>query len=131
MLAVGHAKVPESMFNNSQLFPAMFPWLYPYGKGGFQSHTQTIRMYAAKQCTARLQYWDKRFQEDEYFMYIAFNHKQIKSSSISSRLAAKRSSWQSVVDCISSADVQSLDSLIEHLKGDYRIQELSDASASR
>ena len=34
ILFVGHGAKPESMFNNSQLFPSMMPWLSPYGLGG-------------------------------------------------------------------------------------------------
>jgi hypothetical protein len=126
MLAVGHGEFPESIYNNPQLFPSMFPWLYPYGKGGFQSHTQRIRVEPSKQCAARLHYWDRRFQEDEYFMFIAFNHKQIRASSISSRLAAKRSSWQAVADRIGRADVESLDTLITKSKDMSHIGNMTD-----
>ncbi len=34
MLAVGHRKAPESIYHNPQLYPKMFPWLFPYGLGG-------------------------------------------------------------------------------------------------
>jgi hypothetical protein len=33
-LGFGHSSSPQSMFNNIQLFPQMFPWLFPYGLGG-------------------------------------------------------------------------------------------------
>ena len=34
MLAVGHSAEPESIYNNPQAYPKMFPWLFPYGLGG-------------------------------------------------------------------------------------------------
>jgi hypothetical protein len=34
ILAIGHAKTPESIYENPQLFPSMLPWLFPYGLGG-------------------------------------------------------------------------------------------------
>ncbi|RDX51841.1 hypothetical protein OH76DRAFT_1346286, partial [Lentinus brumalis] len=34
-LAYGHDQQPESMYHNADLYPRMFPWLYPYGLGGF------------------------------------------------------------------------------------------------
>jgi len=37
ILAVGHAEKPESMYDNTQLYPMMFPWLFPYGLGGIGS----------------------------------------------------------------------------------------------
>ena len=34
ILAIGHSSQPESIYNNSQLYPKMFPWLFPYGLRG-------------------------------------------------------------------------------------------------
>ncbi|EIW61748.1 uncharacterized protein TRAVEDRAFT_116284, partial [Trametes versicolor FP-101664 SS1] len=36
-LAYGHAAKPSSMYHNPQLYPRLFPWLYPYGLGGFDN----------------------------------------------------------------------------------------------
>lgn len=36
-LSVGHAEHPESIWNNPDLYPQMFPWLFPYGLGGICS----------------------------------------------------------------------------------------------
>ncbi|OCH89704.1 hypothetical protein OBBRIDRAFT_696602, partial [Obba rivulosa] len=37
VIAYGHASQPESLYNNPGLFPSMFPWLFPYGTGGFEN----------------------------------------------------------------------------------------------
>ena len=37
MLAVGHSNKPQSMWNNPQLYPQMFPWLLPYGIGSIDT----------------------------------------------------------------------------------------------
>ncbi|EPT00897.1 hypothetical protein FOMPIDRAFT_47466, partial [Fomitopsis schrenkii] len=37
MLAVGHDSTPASMYGNSDLYLGLFPWLYPYGEGGFEN----------------------------------------------------------------------------------------------
>ena len=34
VLAVGHSDRIESLWNNPQLYPQMFPWLFRYGVGG-------------------------------------------------------------------------------------------------
>ena len=34
VLAIGHAEKPELIYDNPQLYPMMFPWLFPYGLGG-------------------------------------------------------------------------------------------------
>ncbi|TFK81642.1 hypothetical protein K466DRAFT_441178, partial [Polyporus arcularius HHB13444] len=36
-LAYGHDHTPQSIYHNPDLFPGMFPWLYPYGLGGFEN----------------------------------------------------------------------------------------------
>ncbi|OBZ65120.1 hypothetical protein A0H81_14877 [Grifola frondosa] len=36
-LAYGHEQQPESIYHNPSLYPAMFPWLFPYGLGGFEN----------------------------------------------------------------------------------------------
>ncbi|KAH9899681.1 hypothetical protein C8Q73DRAFT_743563 [Cubamyces lactineus] len=36
-LAYGHRSEPTSIFGDPQLYPRMFPWLYPYGLGGFDN----------------------------------------------------------------------------------------------
>ncbi|KAI0351830.1 hypothetical protein OH77DRAFT_1410241, partial [Trametes cingulata] len=35
VLAYGHSAEPASIYNDATLFPRLFPWLYPYGLGGF------------------------------------------------------------------------------------------------
>jgi hypothetical protein len=44
VLATGHEKQPESIYNNPQLFPQMMPWLYPYGLGGLSNPLQQGRL---------------------------------------------------------------------------------------
>ncbi|KAJ6490016.1 hypothetical protein C8R45DRAFT_1053229 [Mycena sanguinolenta] len=43
-LGVGHANEPTSMYRNVQLYPQMFPWLFPYRKGGIghSEHQRSI-----------------------------------------------------------------------------------------
>ncbi|KAI0355613.1 hypothetical protein OH77DRAFT_1364522, partial [Trametes cingulata] len=36
-LAYGHASSPSSMYHNPALYPRLFPWLFPYGLGGFDN----------------------------------------------------------------------------------------------
>ncbi|KAJ3897245.1 hypothetical protein F5879DRAFT_1012921 [Lentinula edodes] len=33
-MRTSHAENPESLWNNPQLYPKMFPWLFPFGLGG-------------------------------------------------------------------------------------------------
>jgi hypothetical protein len=70
MLAVGHSSTLKSMYNNLQLYPQMFLWLFPYGLGGIGS----TQLSEAAHKHYLLMYHDKRFQTDVYFPFVAFSH---------------------------------------------------------
>ncbi|KAI4517648.1 hypothetical protein K525DRAFT_174774, partial [Schizophyllum commune Loenen D] len=38
VLGIGHDEKPEGIFDNPKAYPAMFPWLFPYGLGGIGMH---------------------------------------------------------------------------------------------
>lgn len=37
-MRTSHAMNPESLWNNPQLYPKMFPWLFPFQSGGYRMH---------------------------------------------------------------------------------------------
>ena len=43
IMAIGHEKNPESIYNNPQLFPQMMPWLFLYGLGGIGNSFQKYK----------------------------------------------------------------------------------------
>ncbi|KAI0355693.1 hypothetical protein OH77DRAFT_1402759, partial [Trametes cingulata] len=63
-LAYGHNAQPESIYHNSNLYPAMFPWLYPYGRGGFENEHIEARLDRKVHIRENLMYGDRRFQVD-------------------------------------------------------------------
>ena len=76
-LGVGTDSKPESLWNNPQLYPSMFPWLFPYGTGGLGNSEIHINVSDAVRKKNWLMYYDKRFQTDQFFSLIAFNQQQI------------------------------------------------------
>jgi hypothetical protein len=96
MLGVGQLDKPESMYNNVAAYPSMFPWLFPYGKGGLGHETHKFILGDQTRKRSLLLYHDKRFQTDMYFPMIAFNHEQLKASSKGSRIIVKRSKFAEV-----------------------------------
>ncbi|KAJ7254481.1 hypothetical protein C8J57DRAFT_1236723 [Mycena rebaudengoi] len=89
-LGFGHSAEPQSMFKNVQLYPQMFPWLFPYGLGGIGHHEHRHRISEAAHKRFLLMYHDKRFQTDLYFPMVAFNELQIKAGKTGSHLLAKK-----------------------------------------
>ncbi|KAJ3482221.1 hypothetical protein NLI96_g7136 [Meripilus lineatus] len=59
VLAVGRSDVPESIYHNPEQFPGMFPWLFPYGLGGFDTDRITKRLDRKPHVQRLLEYHDR------------------------------------------------------------------------
>lgn len=103
MLGIGHAKEPESIYHNTYLYPQMFPWLFPYGKGSFNqpAHAGVISMTAHKPWM--LMYHDKCFQLDPLFPLIAMNHEQIMKSVNTSFITARCKNFDDHINLLGAA----------------------------
>ena len=118
VLAVGHRKDPEPLWNNPQLYPRMFPWLFPYGLGGIG----TIHGLSDQEHKRRLlMYHDKRFQMDPMFPFVAFSHQQIKTSTSNSFLLAKKSSFTDIAQRILQLDMNALKGLLQKMSAEQHI----------
>jgi len=79
ILAIGHEKNPESIYNNPQLFPQMMPWLFPYGLGGIGNSLQKYKSADITHKRHLLLYYDKRFQKDPHFVYFTVPHRLLQT----------------------------------------------------
>ncbi|KAL6307531.1 hypothetical protein BKA93DRAFT_727480 [Sparassis latifolia] len=90
VLAYGHERDPASIYHNPQLYPGMFPWLFPYGLGRFENFLIQTRLERARHIHHLLMYTDRRFQIDEFFPFIVFNQEQIRGSTHRGYLLTER-----------------------------------------
>ena len=97
MLGIRQAKHSESLYSNSQLYPQMFPWLFPYGLGGFKNMAGIVEgekccilVFEEKRKQQLLMYHDKHFQLDPLFPLVALIHEQIKESTLAGYLLADK-----------------------------------------
>jgi hypothetical protein len=116
-LGIGHAAEPESIFNNPDLYPLTFPWLFPYGLGGIKNDRQ-VRVSEPARIRHLLLYHDKRFQLDPVFVLMAFNHQQIKSSTLGGHLLSKHKSFPQVMERLEQIDTDVMKNLTERIKKD-------------
>ncbi|KZT23612.1 hypothetical protein NEOLEDRAFT_1069064, partial [Neolentinus lepideus HHB14362 ss-1] len=70
-------------------------------------------------------YHDKRFQKDQYFPIIAFNHEQIKSSTTGGFLLAERQSFGDITNRLLSIDKTILSDLSHRLSKGERVVPVS------
>jgi hypothetical protein len=111
MLAIGQSSQLESIYKNSELYPQMFPWLFPYGMGGIGS---TV-LSDAEHKRHLLMYHDKRFQTDIYFPFVAFSHAQVKASSTGGFLLADKAKFNEITNRLLNVDQNVLSSLAKRL----------------
>ncbi len=100
----------------------MFPWLFPYGKGGIgdtafpdDKHKKLLMMYH-----------DKRFQCDPTFAFVAFSHMQVKASTIGTFLLADKKNFQAITQWLMNVDQIVLTSLASRLANGEHVIPQSD-----
>ena len=119
-LGIGHEEKPQSMYDNPQAYPQMFPWLFLYGYGGIQQQRHKKTLSESEHKKALLMYHDKRFQIDLYFPIVAFNHEQLKAGTTGSFLLAKRQNFSGISQRLMTLNQRVLKELAERMsKGEY------------
>jgi hypothetical protein len=127
VLAISHDKKMQSIFNNPQLYPMMFPHLFPYGLGGIGSiNKDKMRISDIMHKRRLIMYHDKRFQTDPYFPLIAFNHEQIKCSSTGGYLLTKKKNFRSVSDRLMNIDIEVVSDIADRLSKGERVKPVTN-----
>jgi hypothetical protein len=110
-LAVSHASSPLSIYNNPNLYPQIFPWLFPYGLGGIGSTPFSDKTHKRH----LLMHHDKRFQKDICFPFVAFSHQQIKASTTGGLLLAESRNFDNIANRLLSVNQNVLDDLAKRM----------------
>lgn len=126
VLAVGHSDAPESIFNNHQLYPQIFPWLFPYGLGGVANPRTRGLISQTRHKKYLMMFHDKRFQVEGRFLIIAFNHEQIADGTRSSFVLAKRSNFDRITSTLSRINPAVVRSIANRLEAGERVRPETD-----
>ncbi|KAF9465627.1 hypothetical protein BDZ94DRAFT_1288743 [Collybia nuda] len=117
VLSIGRQTKPESIYKNPELYPQIFPWLFPYGLGGIgvgklsdTAHKRHLLMYH-----------DKRFQKDVNFPFI-------NTSSTGSFLMTEKSQFHDISERLLSLDQEKLSEGNEEKKCYQVIRDLDQMS---
>ena len=125
VLAVGHSDRLESMWNNTQLYPQMFPWLFPYGLGGIGSTSLSHKEHKRH----LLMYHDKRFQLDVNFPFVAFSHEQMMANTTQSFLLVEQKRFGEISNRLMNVDWAILDDLTKRLEAGEHVQVNSESDS--
>ncbi|KAF7967866.1 hypothetical protein HWV62_32838 [Athelia sp. TMB] len=120
-MAVSHMEAPQSIYHNPALYPQMFPWLFPYGKGGLDQEEHFNMIASGTHKRWMLMYWDKRFQIDPEFPIVAHNHEQIKASVKGGYLMVKKKDVDHISERLLNVDLGVLRDLAKRLSRGERV----------
>lgn len=126
MLAYGHAQDPQSMYGNPSLYPGMFPWLFPYGYGGFSNSFIKKRVGVMAHTKSLLLYHDRRFQTDEYFLFVAFNQEQIRSSTRGGYLVSRQKTFPLIAEQLNTLSIPVLERLVTRAENEHFLRPVQD-----
>ena len=126
MLAVGHSNTLQSMWNNTQLYPQMFPWLFLYGLGGIGGSSISDKEHKRH----LLMYHDKRFQTDINFPFVAFSHEQMKFSTTQSFLLVDQKRFGNISQRFMNVNWSVMDELANKMKDGEHVTPETDAEKS-
>ncbi|RDX50985.1 hypothetical protein OH76DRAFT_1348049, partial [Lentinus brumalis] len=90
----------------------MFPWLFPFGLGGFGNKHIRTKIHTPTHTRHLLLYADRLIQTDEYFAFVAFNQAQIRKSAGGGYLLTERHNFDNIAEQIMDIDRDALDRLI-------------------
>jgi hypothetical protein len=115
-LAVGHNPTPQSLYDNPNLYPSMFLWLFPFGHRGVGQKAHFGTISREKHLCWLLLYHDKRFQEDGQFIIVAFNHQLICQGTMGSFMLVKRNNFNKIAETIQKISSAVLSMIAEKLR---------------
>lgn len=127
VLAYGHSEDPTFPDSDSHMYPSMFPWLFPYGMGGFANEHIEGRLDHIVHVRWMLMYHDRRFQTDEYFPMIVFNRQQIKAASRGGYLLTERKNFSRLAEKLFSLDSNVLNDLCKRSQGGSYVKPQNDS----
>ena len=110
-LAISHDDSPQSIYNNPNLYPQIFPWLFPYGLGGIGATKLSEKLHKRR----LLMYHDKRFQRDVCFPFVAFSHQQVKASTTGGFLLAETQKFDGIAHRLLNVDQDVLENIAKRM----------------
>ena len=117
---IPHDPTPVNEFFNPELFPMIYPTLFPYGIGGFENVQRSVRVSMKRHVKHLFNLSDKRFQEHYSFLFTVFNILQRRQILLHSSLKVKRRNFDSVARSFTSVSPEAVHKVTERVaRGDW------------
>lgn len=113
---IGRGARPVNEFFNVDLFPMMYPTLFPYGCGGFEDRKRGVPISLKEHVKSLFSWQDKRFQTHYSFLFTVFNILQRRALLLGSSLKVKKASFSQFAERFSSVSSEAVGKVLERIE---------------
>ncbi|PPQ77992.1 hypothetical protein CVT26_015900 [Gymnopilus dilepis] len=114
-IQIPHDPTPVNEFFNPDLFPMIYPSLFPYGIGGFEDRTRSTAISMKRHVKHLFSLADRRFQEHYSFHFTAFNILQRRAALLHTSLKVRKSNFDSLASDFASVSAETVHIVTERI----------------
>lgn len=114
-IQIPHGNIPENEFSNPELFPKIYPTLFPYGIGGPENDCQNSELSMKRNLKHLFSLKDKRFQQHYSFLFTAFNILQWREVLLHTFLKVKAANFERLTAEYSNISPEAIATVTERL----------------
>ncbi|KAJ3778443.1 hypothetical protein FB446DRAFT_631830, partial [Lentinula raphanica] len=119
-------KDPVNEYNNPDLFPGMFPTLYPLGIGGFECSLQNPQVSIEAHAQYLLDQPERTFRYHHFFPFVILNVIQRRKAHLHTSLSVSAEKFQYIAPSLLSVTPSALSNLAQRLKSESSLCNFSD-----
>jgi hypothetical protein len=112
----GHAATPEPDYHNTNLFPSLYPTLYPFGVGGFEDSRRFPAISIKAHARHLLNIADGCFREHPSFLFSVFNVLQRREIGLRTMMRVSRSSFESKANVYANLQPETIQRVTDQLE---------------
>ena len=118
---VAHGSKPMNEFFNVELFPMLYPTLYPYGCGGFEDKRRNKAVSLKAHVKHLFSLSDKRFQTHYSFLFTVFNILQRRELLLQTSLKVKKSAFAKFAKEFSMVSSEAVGEVLQRVEKGERV----------
>ncbi|KAE9384722.1 hypothetical protein BT96DRAFT_841819, partial [Gymnopus androsaceus JB14] len=116
---IRYAQDPIPEYNNPDLFPGMFPTLFPLGIGGFEDSRRNPVVSLELHARLLLDTADRAFRYHYFYSFVALNLIQRRKGHLHTSLSVKSSRFQAIAPILISVHPDVLSNLARSMRDEY------------
>jgi hypothetical protein len=115
--------IPE--YKNPDLFPGMFPTLFPYGIGGFEDKDRHTALSFEHQAQYYLNLTDRNFRYHHSYLFFVLNMLQRCAAHLHTFFTVRKSNFNSIARQLTQVSPAVLDTLAAKLELEHNVSQLN------